>query len=194
MVNRAYDERPNVAEDFWGEISPVNHSVQIYAKDETFLNTLEGFVMNGLNAGECVIIIATLAHRTALEKRLIARGIDVTEISARDQYIALDARMSLSLFMVDHWPNENLFERFVSQLLTRAHGNSRRVRAFGEMVAMLWSHGHRDATMRLEQLWHKFCEGNTFSLFCAYPQSGFTQEVSTSTEEICALHSRVIAG
>src|SRR5688500_19228341 len=55
----------------------------------------------------------------------------------------------------------------------------RSVRAFGEMVAVLWANGHNGATVRLEHLWHAFCQSEAFSLFCAYPKTGFTQDAST---------------
>src|SRR6185503_1640117 len=127
-MNDGYDCQSSNTEDFWGEISPVNHSVQIYANDEVFLSTLEGFVSAGLQAGESVIVIATAAHRLALQKRLRECGIDVEAASARDQYIALDARGALATFIVNEWPDDALFKRFVGELLTRAHTNSRRVR------------------------------------------------------------------
>jgi hypothetical protein len=77
---------------------------------------------------------------------------------------------------------------------SRARQNEGRVRAFGEMVAVLWANGHNGATVRLEHLWHAFCQSEAFSLFCAYPKSGFTQDASTSIKEICATHSKVISG
>ena len=67
-------------------------------------------------------------------------------------------------------------------------------RAFGEMVALLWAKGQVGATIRLEHLWNKFCARHTFSLFCAYPQSGFTQDASESVVHICQAHSKMIAG
>src|SRR3954471_16103438 len=62
---------------FWGEMSPCEHTVQIYGTNESFLDTLEAFVVAGLEAGDAVIVIATEAHRRSLEKRLLAGGTDV---------------------------------------------------------------------------------------------------------------------
>ena len=87
----------------------------------------------------------------------------------------MDAQETLSKFMVKGLPDEELFTQVVTGLLERARNGGRRVRAFGEMVAVLWSQGHNGATVRLEHLWHKFCQTEAFSLFCAYPRSGFTR-------------------
>jgi hypothetical protein len=184
--------QPTGGDVFWGEIAPCEHLVQIYEDACAFLDSLEGFVAGGLRAGDSVIVIATAAHLQDLDERLLAQGLDIAAAQARDQYIFADAEATLAKFMVNGWPDELLFTQTVSELLVRARHGGRRVRAFGEMVALLWADGHNGATVRLEHLWHAFCQSEAFSLFCAYPRSGFTQDASASIAEICATHSRVV--
>ena len=181
-------------EVFWGEMTPCDHAVQIYGTDEAFLDALEGFVAQGLHQGESAIIIATPEHRTSLARRLESRGLDLEKARARDQYIALDAETTLSEFMRADWPDDGLFARCVDSLIRRARAHGRPVRAFGEMVALLWAQGHSGATVRLEHLWHQLCRERAFPLFCAYPRSGFTQDATVSLEEICATHDRLLGG
>jgi hypothetical protein len=179
---------------FWGEIAPCEHMVQMYTQDSVFLDTLCGFVADGVRCGDGVIVIATAAHLSALEARLAGTGVDLAAARGRDQYIALDAELTLSRFIVNGWPDEEIFDPLVTGLIARAGRGGRRVRAFGEMVAILWAQGHAGATVRLEFLWHALCRREAFSLLCAYPRTGFTQDVTASVREICAAHSRVIAG
>lgn len=181
-------------EVFWGEIAPCEHMVQIYDEEGVFLDSLEGFVAGGVMAGDGIVVIATPVHLRALETRLVARGLDLDGARARDQYIALDAVETLSKFMVDGWPDDARFKSLVTQLLSRAGAEGRRVRAFGEMVAVLWQQRHHAATVRLEHLWHRFCREEAFSLLCAYPRSGFTRDATASIQEICDAHSKVIPG
>lgn len=47
---------------FWSEIAPCDHVVQIYEDDASFLDTLTGYVGAGINAGDCVVVIATTVH------------------------------------------------------------------------------------------------------------------------------------
>jgi len=62
------------------------------------------------------------------------------------------------------------------------------------MVALLWSQGHKGATVQLESLWHEFCNTEAFCLFCAYPKAGFTQDANESIQRICCEHTKAIGG
>jgi hypothetical protein len=179
---------------FWGEIAPCDHVVQIYENDTVFLHALEGFVGSGLLAGDSVIIIATAAHLLALERRLIHQGFDVDTLRASDRFIGLDAAETLSKFMVNNWPDEMRFNQLITSLLNRVKQQNRKVRAFGEMVALLWQQGLNGATVQLEALWNLLHHNDKFSLFCAYPKVGFTQDISSSINAICSAHSKVING
>jgi len=184
--------QPASSKVFWGEIAPCEHIAQFYADDGVLLDTLTGFVGGGLKAGETTIVIATADHLKALEQRLSNSGLDIAIARSNHQYIDMLAEEALDKFMVAHWPDDQLFNSFITDLITRARTNSRRVRAFGEMVAILWARGDTAATVRLEYLWQQLCQAQDFSLFCAYPKAGFTDDPSNSIAKICAAHSRVI--
>ena len=151
------------------------------------------FVAAGIRQGDAIILIATPAHLEGLERRLEASGFDVGAAIVRDQNIALDAKRALSKFMVDGWPDEVLFEKFVAGVLARAKGNHRKVRAFGEMVALVWAEGQCGATVRLDHLWTWLVRQESFSLFCAYPKTGFTEDANDAIVQVCAAHSRLYA-
>jgi hypothetical protein len=178
---------------FWGEMTPCEHTVQIYGDSTVFLDALEGFVADGLEGGEGVIVIATEAHRKALDARLAERGIDLEVARSSHHYFALDAEETMMRFLVTGWPDERLFESVVGQLIRTARSHGRPVRAFGEMVALMWAQGMSGGTVKLEHLWHQFCQQEKLPLFCAYPRTGFTQDAEDSIRQICAAHSRVLA-
>ena len=175
-----------------GDIAQGEHVAQFYADDDRLLDTLTEFVGGGLNAGESVIVVATLEHLRALRQRMIAANVDLMRALLEDRYIMLDAKVALTSFMIGEWPDDRLFAEFAGNLLRRASAHNRPVRVFGEMVALLWARGHAAATVHLEQLWSQFCESHSLSLFCAYPRAGFTGDSSQFLAEICAAHSRVI--
>ena len=197
MGIQAIDSRGNATEVFWGEIAPCEHLLQIYPDDDEFIVTLTDFVTAGLTAGEGVIVLATSEHLHALEDRLRSGSnahppIDLDAAIQQDRYLPLQAQSALAKFMVDGWPDEFRFDAFITSFLNRAGRGGRRVRAFGELVALLWRQGHSGATVSLEHLWHKLCHQRGFSLFCAYPRIGFTQDANASLKEICVAHSKVL--
>ncbi len=170
------------------------HLVQFYDHEHTLLDSLEGFVAGGLLTGESVIVIATREHREGLDARLKARGLDVAYVQARDQYIALDAAATLSAFMVDGWPDEVRFSSLLRQLLGRARASGHRVRAYGEMVALLLERGEQAAMLRLEQLWHAAVQREQLPLLCAYPMHSFTGPAAVeSVRAVCRAHTRLVA-
>jgi hypothetical protein len=192
LLTSQSQKRPAPTEVIWRDLVPAEHSVQIYADRQLFIDALEGFVGGGLRAGESVIVIATAVHRRALQGRLRMRGFDVAQARLDDSYIPVDAEAALSQFMMNGWPDEDRFIRLVNDLMTRARGSGRRVRAFGEMVAILWSQGQPAATVQLEHMWNRFIDNEALALFCAYPRSVFSQGPNGAIEEICSQHTRVI--
>ena len=65
------------------------------------------------------------------------------------------------------------------------------MRAFGEMVALLWAQGRNGATLRLEHLWNELIEEQALALFCAYPRIGATRDLTDALGDVCAAHSKV---
>jgi hypothetical protein len=176
---------------FWAELAPCEHLLQIYREESGFLDTLAAFAASGLAGGEAVIVIATAAHRSSLDARLVALGVDIQAAGARRMYFALDAADVLSRFMRDDWPDEDRFAATILDVLAQVAPGCR-VRAFGEMVALLWARGSNGATVRLEHLWSDFCRDHALALFCAYPRIGATRDLDESLAEVCALHTRVL--
>ncbi len=176
---------------FWGEMAPCDHEVQIYGNDREFMDRLSAWVRAGIQAGESVVVIATPEHVEELEMRLRAEHVDLVNARLEDRYIALSAERTLGRFMRNDWPDDESFREVVGEVLVRARANGRKVRAFGEMVAILWARGHGAATVRLEFLWNQLLRTEKFPLFCAYPKAGFTRDATHSMAELCALHSKV---
>ena len=177
---------------FWAELKPCDHIVEMYEAEEEFVACLESYVRGGIAAGDSVVLIATKAHLKALEQRLAKAGLDLCEARKQDTYIELDAEETLAKFMVNGWPDEKRFQEVVGGLLARAGSNGGKVRAFGEMVAILWAKKLYAATVQLEHLWQRLCREKGLSLLCAYPVSGPTDSAARSMREICEAHTHVI--
>jgi len=115
-------------------------------------------------------VVATEAHRASFLDHLVQAGVDVASAQASGGLVLLDANETLDAFMIDGRPDRDRFAASVGNLLISASDNGRRsVRAFGEMVALLWDDDQVTAAIELEDLWNGLAGHAPFSLFCAYP-------------------------
>jgi len=168
------------------------HVVEFYETDRFLADTVGDFVGPGLHAGGAAIVVATAEHRVMFAAALHAAGIEVEHAIEAGRYITFDADELLETFMVDGAPDAQRFEQAIGGELTRAGSGSRRVRVYGEMVALLWAAGNTNAAIALEELWNELAHTHEFSLLCAYPMSAFNAASSASFELVCGTHTTVI--
>jgi signal transduction histidine kinase len=170
------------------------HFVQFY-EDEPFLcATVADFLEGGVRAGQPMVAIATASHRQLFARALEGRGHDVGSLTSSGQLNFLDARETLSIFMRGGMPDASLFLNGLDGLFARlsAVAPGGRVRAYGEMVDLLWQDGNGPAAIRLEELWNELGRRHTFTLLCAYGLRGFDNETDgVAFARICATHGRV---
>lgn len=177
----------------WGAMAPHEHIAQFYESDDILLENLASFVISGLNRGESVVVVVTADHLTALNRILTEADADIEGAAADDRYITIDVESVIASLIVKGLPDEQRFSDFSDLLLRRAGANFRRVRIFGETVAVLWERGQTAAVVHLEQMWQQFCSANWFSLYCAYPKAGFIEKHREPLAEICLAHTRVLS-
>ncbi len=154
--------------------APAIHSVHIYEDSAALVNRLCAIVSASLRTGDSVVIVATAEHREQLLKELQNCGLDVRTHARQGRYAMLDAEQTLASFMREGMPDTNLFNGSVLQILDQARRSARshgkRLTVFGEMVAVLWQEGKKDAALQLETLWNDALNEQAFHLHCAYPR------------------------
>ena len=182
------------ADLFWGDLAFCGHTLQVYDTDELYVDAFAGFISTGIHLGDCCIVIATEAHRNALDQKLMDLGIDVEAVKADNSYIAVDAYETLSKFIVDGMPDEQLLGKTMSALFEKAYEAKRLVRAGGEMSAVLFAQGNREAAISLERMTNKVIETKPFSVFCGFSRTAFPNGEDMILHHFCAEHSRLIAG
>jgi hypothetical protein len=177
----------------WTELPPGLHVAQFCEDDATVLDTLEAYTAGGLMLGEAVIVIATAAHLGELRQRLRLRGMDLATLQIFDQLICVDADEALRRFMRGGSADTAIFEAMVGELLARGRSGGRTVRAYGEMVQLLWAEGNHRATLQLESLWERICDLEGVPLLCAYRKETFSDGDREGIRHICAAHTSVIS-
>lgn len=170
-----------------------DHLVQFYETESFLVDTVCSVLMPALGAGDAAIVVATGTHRRLFESALRTAGIDVDAAMDDGRYLPFDAESVLRHFMVDGRPDSSLFQRTIRAVFAVASEGGRRVRVYGEMVALLWDDGEVAAALALEDLWNDLAEIHAFDLLCAYPMRAFVDEASTAGfQRICHQHTTVI--
>jgi hypothetical protein len=183
----------NVSE-FWRGSATGHHLLQVYENESVFLNSLEGFAGTGLLDGDSVVVVASSSHLHALNERLKLQGFDLVDLQLNGRYQPVDADELLSKFMKNEVVEDTRFHKALKPVHDKAAAASKKVRVFGEMVALLALKGNAAAATRLELLWNDFMVAHPITLFCAYPREVMMSTNGSFIENICACHSSMISG
>lgn len=175
------------------ELGGCSHVVQFYESDSFLADSVGGFIAPGITAGEPAVLICTPDHLALFEEVIEHAGVDLGAAKAAGLYVGLDAQQTLDSFMVGGTPDRERFFSVIGDVLDECSAAGRPVRAFGEMVAVLWEQGAVPAAIRLEELWNEIAETRSFTLLCAYPVAGSTDiETAERFSDVCERHTHVV--
>jgi PAS domain S-box-containing protein len=170
-----------------------SHLVHFYEDDAILARAVVSFVQEGLRAGDPLIVIATAAHTRSFWRGLEGLGLDPGRASISGQLTFLDAEEMLATFMRDGAADPRLFQESVGGRLAALASTwgAVRLRAYGEMVDVLWQRGERSAALHLEALWSELQSRQSFTLLCAYSVASFYRQTA-DYQQICAAHTHFI--
>jgi hypothetical protein len=173
------------------------HFVQFYeAADASFTASIGHYLWQGLRRGDGVLVIATPEHRDLFSDYLVGAGADITEMVRTRQLILLDAQDTLAQFMIGGQPDWHRFEEIIGAATRQVQSRPGHegLRAYGEMVGVLWKARQFAAAGRLEQLWNRMLERSSFSLYCAYAIDVFGESCDLhNLEAVLCSHTHVVS-
>jgi hypothetical protein len=168
------------------------HAVCFYEDALSLSRSVASFIGAGMVADQPAVLIATASHRAAILEQLIAMAVDARRRFEQGELLMLDADELLNRFMVDDMPDTRRFEDTMNPIVARAEGsNKRMVRAYGEMVDLLWTRGNEAAAISLEILWNQLIARCKCSLLCGYSLDGVGK--GSGFNKICDQHSHVVS-
>jgi len=144
------------------------HSMQFYDSDQQLAADLARFIAPAVRSGDRAILVTTAEHGQLFEEELARGGCDPAVARARGTLQLFDARSTLDSILVGGRLIESRFIEVVSPIMLEAERSSRRVRAFGEMVDLLWREGDVATAVSLEQCWNRLLATSRCDLHCAY--------------------------
>jgi hypothetical protein len=171
------------------------HDVHFYSSEESLVRSVVTFLSAGVRVGQPAIVISTEPHRKAFAAGLREKGLDPDEILAGRVVVWLDARETLNSFMEDRTPSRELFLATVGSVFEKVLGQRQYlvVRAFGEMVDLLFKDGNIEAAVVLEELWNELASKYKYSLLCAYSIENFLHESGVDNfRRVCDQHTNAL--
>jgi MEDS: MEthanogen/methylotroph, DcmR Sensory domain len=180
-LSREIAKDPEPWRDLLAAAGPRDHIVQLYQDDLFLHRAVCRFAAAALAHGEGLILVPTAAHWDAFRPRLEAEGVDIKEAQTRGQLTIVDCDELLPHFMRDAMPDAPLFLGLASDTIARARAGVRypKVRWWGEMVNVLWERGDIDASMGLEDLFHRLAKEQDIAIFCSFLMDNFDGAVHT---------------
>lgn len=170
-----------------------DHFVQLY-QEETFLRAaVSEYVGNGLRRGDGALLITTPQHAEDFIQALEDAGLPVRDALSCGQLVVLDAQETLQKFSPGGMPDWQTFHVLIGGAIAEMRLQYPNVRAYGEMVDLLWQRGERDAAIRLEEFWNDLAKLQTFSLLCAYYMDNLDAAAYAGPLEcVCNVHTHLI--
>jgi hypothetical protein len=169
------------------------HGVRFYENDASLCRIVADFLAEGIMRGEPALIIATPEHTRAILDALRARHLDIERLQQEGDLLTSNAHELLAQFMVDGLPDAQLFSASATEALDslRRGRLNCTVRAYGELVDVLWKDGLVVAAVKVEMLWNQLAMTREFSLLCGYAMGSFYKE--GGMEEVCRQHSHSVS-
>lgn len=170
-----------------------HHAVQFYADADRLASSVADFLGDGLAAGQPTLLLATADHGQRILRELATRRFDVDTLTAEGDLLLLDADVVLGDIIVEDRVDASRFRQLVGSTIRRLSTRDEEsvVRAYGELVDVLWAQGRHHLSIELESLWNDLARQHAFSLLCAYD----AQHVGEDTAHglVCAQHTHVYA-
>lgn len=171
------------------------HACHFYTEDASLVATVSRFLEPAFTAGGAIVSIGTPHHLAAIDDSLRQAGHDVDRAREEGRYIELDAREALDRLTRTGLPTREAFETVVGRIVAKAAADHGDVRAFGEIVSLLWRDGKRAAALRLEELWNEALGYHPLALICGYSVRAFRDPAEAAgLAGVVGAHTEVIAG
>ncbi|HEX3343624.1 MAG TPA: MEDS domain-containing protein, partial [Polyangiaceae bacterium] len=123
--------------------------MQFYEDDEFLCDVVARYLGAGLAEGDSAVVVATQEHWESIGRRMTENGFDLPRASSSGRLRFLDARETLERILQGEVPDPVRFQHVVGSLVRAQPGS---VRAFGEMVDLLWRAGNLTAALSLEEM------------------------------------------
>jgi hypothetical protein len=168
------------------------HAVRFYDSEAALCRVVATFLREGLALGQPALVIATPEHTQGILAELRARQTNIEALRKSNDLVVLDAQKTMDSFMVDGLPDDRRFKETATGAIDMTRGRGRAsIRAYGEMVDLLWKKGSDVSAIQLEMLWNRLARSHQFSLLCGYAMGSFYKDAHVL--DVCRQHTHLMS-
>jgi len=180
--------------DLLSQPAPCDHLVQFYGDEQALARNVASYLKEGAERGDGMIVIATPSHQRMFVELLAQAGVAADELVKEGRLLYLDAEKTLAGFTVEGEPDWQRFDQVVGSAVRdlRSRLGGAGLRAYGEMVDLLWKSGKLGAATKLETFWNRLLEEGRFGLFCAYTVDVLGPTEGRDLLEMVSTHSHLL--
>jgi hypothetical protein len=184
-------------QDLVREPQSERHVLQLYREPGFLQAAVSAWAAEALAKGGAAILVGAPENVAPIEARLAAMGHDPAALRRAGRLVVVDGDALMHRFMVEDMPDADAFRGLASEIIGRARaaceGPNPEVRAWGEMVNLLFHRGNLPAAQRLESLWNDVIDAERIRLMCSYAIDNLAPETHAGLlGHVCAGHSQLM--
>lgn len=171
----------------------IDHRVQFYDTEDFLEDVVSAYLREGLANGDGLVVAVTPRHWEMFRARLQREGAAVGDALAAGRMVVLDAERAAVELVVSGAVQTPRFLSLIGGALrsAAARAESGRVRAFGEVVNVMWTRGQVAIALDLEEHWNSVLTPRD-ALLCAYRMMTSAHGACAETlAHVCATHTAV---
>jgi hypothetical protein len=150
--------------------------------DDGVVTSVADYLGDGLARGERVLVIATDTRTKRLVDALVGMGFDVAKARSTGQLTLLDVDDLLDEVTRGGTIDRVRFARCVSAILEGLTQGGRRLRAYGELVEVLFGSGRDETALEVETIWNELAALHAVALLCPCGPARTAEEAPVSDE------------
>ena len=149
-----------------------DHLAQVYDSDEKLQGAIVSWLAPALADGGGAFMLATRANAAAALERFAGAGPRVREAVSEGRLVILEVEELLERGILGQDAEESKFRAEIEAAVHRMRATlpspDRPIRAWGELVNVLWQANAREQVARVERCWNRIVSEQGIRLLCSY--------------------------
>ena len=181
-----------MAQNSAAQFNPAQHMVELFDSTETLVDTVSGFLSDGLNRGEDALVMMRLAQWNSVASKLTSRNVSLSNAIATGRLTVLDGARTLARIILHGAPCRGLFEEVIGKTVRQICAAGIRVRVYADLVDALAAEGNFHGAHELEKMWNDLTAQEQVTVLCGYSAATFHgPDAHDTLKSICRSNTNI---